>query len=213
MFLRIARWVPANGIAFVVLVVVASLIKDAPERDSSDAEIVTYYQESGNRSDEFVAFFLIGLALFCFLSFLGALRGFLARAEGEPARLTTAAIASGVVFIAFSVAAHVAASSVSWAAEVYDGFRVDPNTARLALSVWYGFFVMAMFAAAAMTLAASVLALQSRVLPTWLAILGFVATVAGLLGFLVFPSLVILLWILLISIFMLWPQRMAAPPA
>jgi hypothetical protein len=212
MFLRIARLVPANGILFVVLVVVASLVKDAPERNSSDAEIVTYYQESGNRNEELVAFFLIGLALFCFLSFLGALRGFLARAEGEPARLTTAAIGSGVVFIAFAVAAHVAATSIAWAVEVYDGFRIDPNTARLALSLWYGFFVMSMFAAAAMTLAASVLALQSRVLPTWLVILGFLATVAGLLGFFVLPSLVILAWILVVSIFMLWPPRMAPPP-
>jgi hypothetical protein len=207
MFLRIARWVPANGIAFVVLVVIASLVKDAPGRNASDAEIVSYYQDSGNRTEEIVAFFLIGLAFFCFLSFLGALRGFLARAEGEPARLTTAAVGSGVAFIALAVAAHVAADSVSWAAEVYDDFEVDPNTARLASSVWYGFFVMSLFAAAAMTLAASVLALHSRVFPTWLAVVGFLATVCGLLGFLIITSLGILTWILLVSLFMLWPQR------
>jgi hypothetical protein len=207
MFLRIARWVPANGIAFVVLVVVASLVKDAPERDASDAEIVSYYQESGNRSEELVAFFLIGLALFCFLSFLGALRGFLARAEGEPARLTTAAVASGVAFIGLAVAAHVASSSVSWAAEINEPFEVDPDTARLAASLWYGFFVMSLFAAAAMTLAASVLALQSRVFPTWLVIVGFIATICGLLGAFVITSLGVLAWILLVSVFLLWPQR------
>jgi hypothetical protein len=207
MFLRIARWVPANGIAFVVLVVVASLVKDAPERDASDAEIVSYYQESGNRSEELVSFFLIGLALFCFLSFLGALRGFLARAEGEPARLTTAAVASGVAFIALAVAAHVASSSVSWATEINEPFEVDPDTARLAASLWYGFFVMSLFAAAAMTLAASVLALQSRAFPTWLAVVGFIATICGLLGAFVITSLGVLAWILLVSVFLLYPQR------
>lgn len=209
MFLRIARWVPANGIAFVVLVVVASLVKDAPERDASDAEIVSYYQGSGNRSEELVAFFLIGLALFCFLSFLGALRGFLARAEGEPARLTTAAVASGVAFIALAAAAHVASSSVSWAVEINEPFEVDPDTARLAASLWYGFFVMSLFAAAAMTLAASVLALQSRIFPTWLAVVGFIATICGLLGAFVITSLGVLAWILLVSVFLLWSQRAA----
>jgi hypothetical protein len=211
-FLRVARWVPANGIAFVVLVVAASLVKDPPGRDSSDAELVSYYQESGNRTEEIVSFFLIGLALFCFLSFLGSLRGFLARSEGEPARLTTAAVGSGVAFIALAVAAHVAASSVSWAAEVYDGFEVDPDTARLAMSLWYAFFVMSLFAAAAMTLATSVLALHSRVFPNWLAVIGFLATICGLLGFLVIPSLVVLAWILLVSLFMLWPQRIPGTP-
>jgi hypothetical protein len=212
LFLRIARLVPANGILFVVLVVIASLVKDPPDRNASDAELVSYYQESGNRSEELVAFFLVGIALFCFLSFLGALRGFLARAEGEPARLSTAAVASGVAFIALAVAAHVASSSVSWSAEISDAFEVDPDTARLAMSLWYGFFVMSLFAAAAMTLAASVLALHSRVFPTWLAVVGFLATIAGLLGFLVLPSLVILLWILVVSVFMLRPPRMAPPP-
>jgi hypothetical protein len=203
MFLRVARWVPANGVAFVLLVVIASLVKDAPDRDASEAELVSYYQESGNRSEEIVAFFLVGLALFCFLSFLGALRGFLARAEGEPARLTTAAVGSGVAFIALAVAAHVAADSVSWAAEIYDDFEVDPNTARLAQSLWYGFFVMSLFAAAAMTLAASVLALHSHVFPTWLAVVGFLATICGLLGAFVITSLGVLAWILLVSLFML----------
>lgn len=212
LFLRIARPVPANGILFVVLVVIASLVKDPPDRNASDAELVSYYQESGNRSEELVAFFLVGIALFCFLSFLGALRGFLARAEGEPARLSTAAVASGVAFIALAVAAHVASSSVSWSAEISDAFEVDPDTARLAMSLWYGFFVMSLFAAAAMTLAASVLALHSRVFPTWLAVVGFLATICGLLGVFVITSLGVLAWILLVSLFMLWPQRVAPPP-
>jgi hypothetical protein len=207
MFLRIARLIPANGIAFVVLVVVASLVKDAPGADASDAEIVTYYADSGNRGAEVAAFFLVGVAALCFLSWLGSLRGVLARAEGEPSRLTAATIASGGVFIALAVAAHVAATSVTWAIRAYDEFELDPDTVRLLASLWYGFFVMSLFAAAAMTLSASVLALHSRVFPTWLAAVGFLAAVCGLLGFLVFPSLGILVWVLLVSGYQLWTQR------
>lgn len=214
MFLRIARWVPANGIAFAVLVVVASLIKDAPGTDAADAEILAYYQEEGNRREELLAFFLVGLAALCFLSWLGSLRGFLARAEGEPARLTTAAVAAGAAFITLAVFAHVAATAISWTVEAYDRYEIDPGVARVLGSVWYGSFVMSMFAAAAMLLAASVLALHSRVFPSWLAALGFLGAVAGVLGFLVWPSLVILLWILAASVWMLRPAPSpTSPPA
>jgi hypothetical protein len=213
MFLRIARWIPANGIAFVVFVVVASLIKDPPGPDASDADIVAYYADSGNRNAEVVAFFLVGLAALCFLSWLGSLRGLLARAEGDPSRLTAATIASGGVFIALAVAAHVAATSVTWAIEASGEFELVPDTARLMSSLWYGFFIMSLFAAAAMTLAASILALHSRVFPTWLAVLGFLAAACGLLGWLVFPALVILLWVLLVSGYQLWAQRTAPSPA
>lgn len=81
------------------------------------------------------------------------------------------------------------------------------------MSLWYGFFVMSLFAAAAMTLAASVLALSSRVFPTWLAVVGLIATICGLLGAFVITSLGVLAWILLVSVFMLWPPRVAPPPA
>ena len=211
MFLRVARLVPATGIAFVLLVVLASLIKDAPGTDAADAEILGYYQDEGHRRNELIAFFLVGLAALCFLSWLGSLRGFLARAEGEPARLTTAATASGAAFITLAVFAHVAATAISWTVVGYDRYRVDPDTARILGSVWYGSFVMSMFAAAAMLLAASILTLHSRVFPTWLAALGFLGAVAGLLGFLLWPSVVILLWIVAASVLMLRAASPASP--
>ena len=62
--------------------------------------------------------FLIGLAGLCFLQFLGSLRGALARAEGEPARITTAAIASGAAFIALATASHAVGTAVSWSVRV-----------------------------------------------------------------------------------------------
>ena len=90
MLLRVARWNPANGIAFVILVVVAALLtRDSPGGDTSEAEIASYYADPDNLDSERISYFLIGLAAFCFLLFLGSLRGALARAEGDPARLTT----------------------------------------------------------------------------------------------------------------------------
>lgn len=209
MFLRFARWVPANGILFAVLVVIASLIRDQPGRDASNSEVLAYYADSGNREKELIAAFLIGLAVLCFLSFLGSLRGALARAEGEPARLSTAAVASGATFIALAAAAHVAGSAVAHTTEIFDEFRVDADLARLFIGLDYGFFVMSLFAAAAMTLAASVLALHTRVFPRWLAGLGLAATLAGVLGFMIWPSLVVLAWIVAVSAYLLVPPAPA----
>lgn len=209
MFLRFARLVPANGILFAVLVIVAALITDRPDASASNNEIVAYYADEGTRDGELLASFLIGLSVLCFLSFLGSLRGALARAEGEPARLATAVVASGTAFITLAAAAHVTATSVSHAVEIYDGFQVDADSARLLLGLNYGFFVMSLFAAAAMTLAASVLALHTGILPRSIAGLGLLATVAGVAGFLFWPSIVVLAWIVAVSVYLLLEARPA----
>jgi hypothetical protein len=211
MFVQLARWVPATGIAFAVLVVAASLLtSDAPGTGATDAEITSYYGDEDNRGRERISLLLIGLAVLCFGTFLGSLRGALARAEGEPARITTAAIAGGAVFIALSGAAHVVGTAVAEAGEAFDDFTVDPDTARVLSSTSRGFFVLSLFAAAVMTFSAATLALWRGALPRWLGWFGVVATVAAVLGFLGWPSLVVLAWIIATSAYLVWPQRQPA---
>jgi hypothetical protein len=213
MFGRIARLVPATGILFVILVVVAAILtSDAPGGDSSTAEIAEYYGDEDATGREVASMFLIGAAGFCFLSFLGSLRGALASAEGEPARLTTAATAAGATFIALALAAHAVGTAVAGATEYFGDFQAEPQTVRIFMASSFGFFVLALFAAAAMTAAASVLALSSPVLPRWLAWLGLLATLGGLTSFLVWPSLLVLAWIVAVSAWLLRPLR-ALPPA
>lgn len=217
-FLRVTRWIPASGIAFVALVVIAALVtRGSPGGDASEEDIASYYADGDNLSAERISFFLIGLSAFFFLLFLGSLRGALARAEGDPARLTTATIAAGSAFIALAVAAHVLETGLSLGEGIYgNSFQVDPDVARLMLALSFGFFVMAMFAAAAMVLAASILALHSRVFPNWLAVFGFPAALAGLISALVWPSALVLAWILAVSVVLLLQQRPApatTPPA
>ncbi len=214
MLLRVTRWIPASGIAFVVLIVIGALLtRGSPGGDASEAEIASYYADGDNLDAERIAFFLIGLAAFCFLLFLGGLRGALARAEGDPARMTTATIAAASVFIALAVTAHVLETGLSLGEGIYgESFAVDPNVARLVLALSYGFFVMSMFAAGAMVLAASILALHSRVFPNWLAVFGFPAALAGLLGALVWPSALVLAWILAVSVVLLLQQRTTSAP-
>jgi hypothetical protein len=202
-FARVARYVPGNGILFAALVVIAELLKDEPGEKATDAQVLAYYADSGNRDTEFLAFVLIGLSGFCFLSFLGSLRGALARAEGEPARITTAAVASGVAFIALALAAHAVGSAVAGAADFFDAFEVDANTARVLSSLSFGLFAMSLFPAAAMTAAVSVIALWLGGVPRWLGWFGIIATISGLVGFLVWPSLIVLAWIVVASVWLL----------
>jgi hypothetical protein len=214
MFPLIARWVPGTGVVFAVLVIVATWLEsDAPGSDASDASWTAYYADSGNRQSEEIAFVLIGLAGLCFLQFLGSLRGALARAEGEPARITTAAIGSGVAFIAIAISAHAVATAVSWSVTWYGSdYTVDPDTARLLAGLSYGLYAMSLFAAAAMALATATVALFMRAFPAWLGWLSVLATIAGVLGLLGLTGLVVLAWIVLLSLYLVWP-RPATPPA
>jgi hypothetical protein len=215
MFLRVARVVPGTGIVFAVLVVIAFLLESgAPGKHASDTTWVAYYADSGNRHKEELAFFLIGLAGLCFLQFLGSLRGALARAEGEPARITTAAVASGAVFIALATGAHAVTTAVSWSKSFYGGsLTVDPNTARLLASLGFGLFAMSMFAAASMALATTTIAFWMRPFPTWIGVLSACATVAALFGILGLPAIVVLLWIVVLSAYLLLSRPVpGAPP-
>ena len=213
MFVRIARLVPATGIVFAALVLVAFVLESgSPRMHASNATWVAYYADAGNRHKEEIAFVLIGLAGLCFLQFLGSLRGALARAEGPPARITTAAIGSGVAFIAIAMTAHVVDTALSWTATVYGpDFTVDPNTARLLASLGYGLFAMSMFAAAAMVLATTTVSFSTGAFPTWLSWFGVLATIGGLLALLGYSAVLVLAWIVLVSVHVLLPERASQP--
>ena len=102
-------------------------------------------------------------------------------------------------------------SGISWSVSYYgSSLTVDANTARLLSSMSYLLYVMSMFAAAAMALATATIALQFRALPRWLAWLSVLAAIAGVLGFFSFPGIVVLLWFILLSAWMLAPQRAPA---
>jgi hypothetical protein len=215
MFPLIARWVPGLGVVFAVLVVIAAWLEsDRPGKDASDGEWTAYYADSANRQMEEVAFFLIGLAGLCFLQFLGSLRGALARAEGEPTRITAAAISSGVAFIAIAIAGHAIGTAVAWAVTWYgDDYAVDPDTARLLVSLNYLFYVMSLFAAAGLALATATVALWMRAFPAWLGWFSVLATIAGVLGIWGITGFVVLAWIVVLSAYLVWPRPTpAAPP-
>jgi uncharacterized protein involved in cysteine biosynthesis len=70
---------------------------------------------------------------------------------------------------------------------------------------------MSLFAAAGMGLATATVGLWMRAFPSWLAWLSVLATIAGVLGIFGFTGLVVLAWIVLLSLYLVWP-RPALPP-
>lgn len=212
MFARIARWVPALGFVSAVLVVIAAaMTTNFPNKNDPDPTWVSYYSNSANRHKELIAFSIIGLAGLCFLQFLGSLRGALARIEGDPARITTAAVASGTAFITLAVASHAAGTAVSFGKWLYGAdLTVDPNTARVLSGLSWALFVLSLFAAAGMALAVATIGLWMRGLPTWLSWFSVLAAIAGVLGIWGLPSVIVLIWIAALSLYLAWPK--AASP-
>lgn len=213
MFLRIARLVPGLGIVFAALVVVGVILgTGSPGTTESDQSWTNYYADSGNRTKEEISFVLIGLAGLCFLQFLGSVRGALARAEGEPARITTAAVASGTAFVTLAVAAHAVGTLLSFTrSDVGSSYTVNADLGRTLSDLSYLLFVLSLFAAASMALAVATIAFQFKALPAWLAWFSVLATIAGLVGIFFVPSVVVLAWIIALSAYLLVAANRPAP--
>jgi hypothetical protein len=187
------RWAAVAGVAFVALFIAAFAL--GIEVGPSDREILEHYADSGNRSKEIVAFFLIAGAALAFVVFAAGLRALIARAEPEPAPLASIAWAGGIACAALILAGNAVSRATAFAA-TSDDFVLDPNTRRLAEDA--GLLLLASGAIAAMLLvvAVSLAALRHGVLPRWLGWAGFPAAAllplaVGFVGF-----LVLFLWVL-----------------
>jgi hypothetical protein len=209
-FSVVGRVAPGLGLLFAALMVAAYTL-EAGSPGANAIEWTTYYEDPTNRRKEEIAFVLVGLACVCFLVFLGSLRGALARAEGEPAPITTASIGSGVAFITLAVAAHAVGTSMAWAEEFNrKEFTLDPDTAQLVSTMSYALFAMSLFAAAAMAFATGAIGLSRHAMPPWLAWLGVLAGIAALFGIFGLPAVLVLIWIGALSLSLAWPS--GTPP-
>jgi len=202
------RWAPLSGIAFVALWIGGAILEASSPGDS-DADILSYYADSGNRGRHQVAFFLILAACLFFLWFLTILRGRLARAEGRPGPLTALSFGAGLVATALWLVAGVFFLAISYTAQETKEFKVDPNTERLISEMGYLFFVIGTPVAALLVISTSLLAMKKGIVPKWLAWFGLVLAVPMLLIFLaVIPFLIFLVWVLAVSIvLLLQPER------
>jgi hypothetical protein len=209
---RTDLWGPIAGIVFVVLFVVGFFLFDLPSGDDSAREITSFYNDSGDRAQLIISGYLLVLAGVFFLWFLASLRNRLLAAEGEPARLSVIAFASGVVFVAMLMVAAAAFVTVAGDITFGDEKFVSLEGARLLPELGYPILLIGgMFAAIAMIDAASVLIVRTGVLPRWIGYFGFVAAVALLFAVFFVPMIFLLLWVLFVSVAMIRSQAPITP--
>ena len=200
------RWVGAAGLlmcaAFILSFVIAF---GAPEAIRSDEQILDWYLDSTNQL-RFVLGTLVGaLGGLALVVFIVGLRRMLSEA-GAPEALVEVAYVGGIVLVAMIAVGAAIGSSVAVTLTFSDQFTLEPDTARLVLTI--GNIWIPAFAGVPGALflgAASLASRRAGLLPSWLVWVGFVLTP---LAFLAFPGFAIntylvAVWILLASIVLL----------
>jgi hypothetical protein len=205
------RWAGLAGIAYVLLYVGAFAL--GIEVGQSDREILEYYADSGNRTKEVVAFFVLSGAALAFVLFASALRSLIAAAEGPPVTLAAIAWAGATAYAALMLAGNAVSRATAFAAMDTDVFELDVNSRRLLEDAGLLLLASGAIAAILFVVVASIAAVRYGILPRWLGWAGFaVAAVLPLaIGFIGFLAL--FLWVLVVSVVMVAGRRHGAGDA
>jgi hypothetical protein len=197
------------GLLAVVVMIPAYLV-GYPDAPGSPEEASAYF---GTGIGTFV--FLNGVLplfhVFFFILFLGVLYGVLRGAGDDDARggggvgLPAAALAGGIVFVGLEAVGFAAEILYPAALQRFGVFEPDAAFVLVSLTLSSWLYHFCQVGASAMVLVTSVVALETGVLPRWLALAGLVVALLTLLHFLVplLAALVGLLWIAAVSVLML----------
>jgi hypothetical protein len=201
---RWERIAPLSGVVAVVLLVVGFLVfglaGDRPGDDAAADEYLSYFRDDAGAVwvGSWIAF--IGFA--AFIWFLGSLRTALLRAEGGVGRLASLAFAGGVAATILLLASL--ATQISGAIAADESENLSAQTAEALWWAGNGFFVAATFALAILLAATAIVALRSRVLPSWFAWLSGVMALVALVPFISWALVIFVmpLWIVGMSLWM-----------
>ncbi len=182
------------GLGFVALYVAAFAL--GIEVGDSDREILAYYANSGHRTKEIVAFFLIAGAALALVVFASALRSLIARAEQERAMLAALAWAGGIGCAVLVLVGNAVSRATAYTALDKTGFLL---------------FASAALAAILLVAAVSLAALRYGVLPRWLGWSGFPAAALLTLGIVFVGFLVLAAWVLTVSATLAFRRSPATP--
>jgi hypothetical protein len=200
---RTSRWGAVGGIAFVVLYLVGNLIFfDAPGSSATAAERAAYFADDANTTRMFVAMYVVVVAGLAFVGFTAALRRRL-RASGE--QLWFGAAACAILFVAmlFTGAAVAGIMPVNVLFGDNDP-ELGAETLRM-LDIAAGLLarVAGALAVAVFIAIVSRLGRRSGAFPGWLSAGGYFAAVVVAFSFLYIPTLALLIWVLVVSTYLI----------
>jgi hypothetical protein len=200
------------GIAFAVLFIVGMLMPTTGFQDMTDAEVVTFFGDSGNQTTYIASAYIIAVAGIAFLYFVSTLRSLLARSEGASATLVTFVGIAGGVFVALLFAGFAATVAVPGGVAIGGEPVPSADLLRMMPQLGHGLvLVFGMLAASAMIAAASAIILKDATLPRWLAWAGFACAVLLLAGAMFMPTMALPIWVIATSIVLL--RRPSEQPA
>jgi hypothetical protein len=213
---QLERWAPLAGIIFVALMVSGTyLVADVPDPDARQQEFADYLTDSDNHTRNIIGVYMWVVGGLLFLWFLTHLRSVLRAAEGGTDALSNLVFGAGVVYTAVWMTSAATFASLAYAVEVRDASVSNPDFVRVLPQIaWLLLLVGAGFAALFLVLIASVVIFQTRVLPRWLAWLGFVVAIALLFDVLYVNIVPFLIWVVAAAIVLLMRRdKTATAPA
>jgi len=211
--IRSPRAAAVAGIVFSVLLTVAlALVRSATPSDPNAAG--DWLADGGRRKAVVVAVDLVPFAGIAFLWFIGVVRDRIG--EGEDRFFATVFLGSGLLFVAMMLSAAAVAGGLL--------FTADNNAiAATQPGIWaYGrritntlLNVYAMRMAAVFITATTTLAVRLRVIPRWLAVVGYLTATALLLTVGLIPWLELLFpaWVFVFSVHILFVNMRAREAA
>ena len=176
----LGNWLVIGGIAgivFVVLFIIGIGTQgDVPQYTDSTEEISTYFADHSDRY--LIGDLIIGIAILVFyLPFLACLVALLWNAMRVVSPWPILALIAGILFPAAGVAAGV----FNGALALLEGNTSDEVVLAFSAASFYG-FSLGSATVALLVLASSIVILQTGLFPRWLAWLGLLVAIAGILG-------------------------------
>jgi hypothetical protein len=205
-----------SGILFAGLFVVALVfVHSTPTLSASDAEITAYYA-SGSTLLVTVGLYLIPFAGIAFLWHAHCTRLLIESRTPSPSAIPYGLqLVSGVLFVVLLFAGTASAGAVALLKDLTTAPLPSADFVRGMLAVGYGMvFVYALRGAGMYALTTTTLLRNTKIMPTWLAVLSYLlaaflllSTVMHPVAMLVFPS-----WIVIMSVVVfIRAGRVAAP--
>lgn len=193
------------GIGFAVLFIAGLvLLTNSPEEDVADAELLAFYADSGNRLQAVAGVYLMAFAGILFLGFLAQLRAILSRSRLDGSPLVSLSTTAGAVFITMLFAGAAAIATVPVGMEMGAIAQPSADVTRVMPQLGYALLLLfSMFAASALIISISALALRSGVFPRWFGWLGIVCGLLLLLAVAFIPVVALPIWAIAASVVLL----------
>ena len=193
------------GIVYAVLTILATIrLSRFPSLELSDAELAEWFDDDNHQAWLIGALSLISVAAVAFLWFVAVIRRRVG--EREDQFFSTVFLGSGILYVAVMLSGTAVLAAPAVAMTQLDAAAVSPASASLAAGIGGSLIlVVAPRLQAVFIFTTSTVILRSRVLPSWLAVIGYLSGLGLFLvplvtrpAGLVFPA-----WVFTVSVVLL----------